>query len=158
MVNNNDEHSVEVREIMGEGANWMVRWGASVLVTIVVVMIGVFFLIKYPVFVTVPFPMEAATTKVGTGSVACEAVVSESVYAQIKAGQEVRVTVTARDDRAVIGRVDGKLADRRVRLVFPIEAGQQSKLRKTLQGAGSAKIKIGEKRLISQFKGIFLPK
>lgn len=158
MMNNKDDYSEEVNEIMGQRANWMVRWGAALLVLIVAVVICVFFLITYPVFVKVPFRIEATTGVLSAEGVTCEAVVSESVYDQIEVGQEVQVLVTAMANRAVIGRVNAKSDGRKVQLVFPVEADQQKQLRTALQRAGSAKIKTGEKRLIAQFTGIFLPK
>ena len=157
-VNDNEEYSDEVREIMDQQANWMVRWGAALLVLIVTVVVGALSLITHPVFVTVPITMEAATSEASFSGVAGEAVVSKSVYDQVRVGQEVRVTALAAVDPEVIGRVDGKLSRRRVRIVFPIEAGQQRKLRTALEATGNVKIKTGENRLISQFIGLFLPK
>lgn len=157
-----EEHSEEVREIMGQQANWMVRWGAGLLMLIVAVVVGVFFVIKHPVFVTVPFQVEAANVEPSDERIIGEAVVSETAYRQIKEGQEVQVPISgtpeAGTDRAVIGRVEDKLSGRRVRLRFAVEADQGSTVRAVLQQARTAKIKIGEERLISQFSGPFIPK
>lgn len=151
----NDEFSKEVREIMGGGAHWMVRWAASLLVITIIAMLGVLFAISYPVFVKVPLTAAIATQSVG--AISLETVVSEPLYKQIKIGQEVRLNAVS-PGLDGIGRVDAKLAGRRVRLVFPAKAGREGKVLTTLQEAGNAKIKTGQIRLISQIKGIFSPK
>jgi len=157
-----EEHSEEVEEIMGQRANWMVRWGAALLLLIVAVVVGVFFLISYPVFVTIPFQVEAASGESPGDAVFGRAVISEAMYQQVEQGQEVQVavpdTLWQRVGRVIVGRVAEKRPNGELRLLFPVVAARQPVYWTVLQETGNAKIKIGEKRLISQFNGLFSPK
>src|SRR5690606_8926474 len=123
---------------------------------------SVFTVITYPVFVTVPFEVEAVSSESVADDIFGEAIVSEVVYHQIEIGQEVQVAVSD-TLRQYVGRViTGRVADKRpggqVQLLFPVKVSQLLILRNALQQTGKAKIKTDEKRLIAQFSGLFLPK
>ena len=66
-----DERSEQVREVMGKPPSWTIRWGTSVIFTVIFILILISFLVRYPdqvqarIVITTPKPPTGITAQSG---------------------------------------------------------------------------------------------
>ncbi len=92
-INNSEIHSEEVQEIMGQIPGWIIRWGLTLIFTIVLILFVGSYFFKYPEIVSAPVKITTFNTpapldvKVG-GQIECILVEDEQ---KIQEGQVVAV-------------------------------------------------------------------
>ncbi|MFL5764249.1 MAG: hypothetical protein ACJ77K_09930 [Bacteroidia bacterium] len=89
MQDNKEIHVAEVSEILSAPPKWIFRWGTTVIISVVLLLISLFFLIKQPTSVSAK--VIATTGSTGDPKIAIEILVPMRILNKIKLNQEITI-------------------------------------------------------------------